>query len=779
MFDFAKNLDHVYFRQPWGTNVLVLLIAAALFASTLVYFGERGLALWKRILLGGIRVAIFVLIILLLFEPVEAQSKKVDLPSNILVLLDVSESMAFADQRITSAELEEPALALGKMAFSDKHVPESAKDGLARTSRLDIARGLLQHPDLKIFQKPGVKFRLRFFAFGDALEAAPDNPEKFKAWLKTVQAKAPATHLGDALKQAEENFTGQNLSAIIVLSDGVNNGGEDPLGVAGKLSTPVYTLPIGLVPGDVRLVADTLTAPDVVFPKDKVPVEVQVEATPGFVGRDVDLVLKADGKEVDRKKITLKANQFESLSFIPEQKSGLLKLDVSIMPLPGEATDENNHASRTVKIIDEKINVLYVEGKPRWEYRYLKAVLTRDRRINVQFLLTEGDPDLPKLSDQFIARLPENEADTFKYDLVILGEVRSDYFTPAQHEWIEKLVRDRAGSLLMLAGHQYAPMSYADSPIGKLLPVKLGVGREFVDAAVHPVPTLDGVRSQILALELGEDENREAWSLAKPLYDLPKIISAKPGATVLATLSNQEKKKDPYPLVSWHRYGTGKTMLVGSDQFWRLRFKRGDAYHAHFWSQSIQFLTLSRLLGENKRLYLATDRKKYNTTNRVLIQATLLDEDARPLKLPNYPVVVDQVPPKGEPRGVSLKPVPGKDGMYQGYFSTDQPGNFEVRPADSSEKNASKPNFQVESISREKIELDVQRDTLAKLANLTGGKLLTVRDLPDLLELMPDRSRTIELPPQETEIWNNWWIFSIILTLAGFEWFMRRSNDVA
>src|SRR5271154_6873875 len=124
MLIFANNLDHVYFRQQWGTNVLFLLIALAVFASGLVYFGERGLALWKRILLGGMRVAIFVLIILLLFEPVEALAKKVTVPSNILVLFDVSESMAFADPRITNAELEDPALALGKMKFSDTSVPE-------------------------------------------------------------------------------------------------------------------------------------------------------------------------------------------------------------------------------------------------------------------------------------------------------------------------------------------------------------------------------------------------------------------------------------------------------------------------------------------------------------------------------------------------------------------------------------------------------------------------------------------------------------------------------
>ena len=140
------------------------------------------------------------------------------------------------------------------------------------------------------------------------------------------------------------------------------------------------------------------TLPEAVFPKDKVQVQVLIETTPGFVGRDVEL--DAEGRRPGTrppKKIVLKGSQFEELSFIPQQSGGLVNDGKrAVSPLPGEATEKNNKANRTVKIIDEKIRVLYVEGKPRWEYRYLRAVLQRDHRMNVKFLLTEGDPDLAK-----------------------------------------------------------------------------------------------------------------------------------------------------------------------------------------------------------------------------------------------------------------------------------------------------------------------------------------------------------------------------------------------
>src|SRR5262245_25047916 len=162
----ADEARSFYFRQPWSLGVLFILIAAALFVSAFIYRGES-LALWKRILMGTLRAIIFILIILVLFEPVGAQTKKVDVPSNILVLLDVSESMKFADPRKRGQDLEEAALALNKIKLADSSVPDAIRSDVSKVSRLDLARGILTHPELKVFRKPGDKYRVHFFSFGD------------------------------------------------------------------------------------------------------------------------------------------------------------------------------------------------------------------------------------------------------------------------------------------------------------------------------------------------------------------------------------------------------------------------------------------------------------------------------------------------------------------------------------------------------------------------------------------------------------------------------------
>lgn len=776
----TEGLESFYFRQPWPIAVMVSLIAIALAVSAFVYGAERSLALWKRILLGTVRAVLFILIILLLFEPVGATSKRDTQPSNILVLLDVSGSMAFADNRKRPEDLEEAALALGKITFKDRTPTESAGLPAYSATRLAMAQGILDHPELKFFRAPGGKYRMRYFSFGERLEPAPDKPDDFSKWLKEAKAEAPATRLGEALQQAVERYSGQPVAGIVLLTDGASNEGIDPLEAARALHVPIFPVGLGLPRSDdVRLV--TVTLPEAVFPKDKVPVRVQIQSTPAFVGRPVTLTVKSEGRELDRKTLTLTGeNQFDELAFVPGQGSGIMRLEVAVSPLSGEATEENNRAARSVKIIDEKIKVLYVEGKPRWEYRYLRAVLLRDHRMTVKFLMTEGDQDLARASDQYVDRFPEDEASAFKYDLVIVGDVPADFFTPAQLTWLDKLVREQGGSFLMLGGHKYAPMTYLDTPIAGLLPVKLTArGRELVDPGVHPVVTPAGAQSAIMALEESAADNQAAWSLVKPLYDVPRLDGAKPGATVLATLSDRADNSKPYPLVAWQRYGSGKSMFVAADKLWRLRFKRGDAYHARFWGQAIQFLTLSRLLGENKRVRLETDGKNYRAGDRVLVQAKLLDEEYHPVKAESYQVRIEQVPPKGEPRTLTLKPVPAGAGLFQGFFTPEEAGDFQVRPAPRDEPHANQADFKVESVSREKLEPNLQKEKLQKLAELSGGKYLAVRDLPTLPDLMPDQSRIVKLPPQERELWNNWMVFFVIMSLAGMEWFLRRRYDMA
>jgi hypothetical protein len=777
-----------YFRYgPIGVALGVLIPLAVLYAIFL-YRRHSELSPKLRIGLGILRAIVYGVIILLLFAPVINETKKISIPSNILVLLDVSESMSIEDRRSRPGELADAAAALGKIPIKDlaqESVPELPLDlqsEVGKVSRLDLAKGILGLPELAILRESTDTTHVSSYTFGEKLTSPSDDLHDDTPWLDIVKASAKSTRLGDGLRAVVDRHGGQSITGVVVLSDGASNEGIDALDAAARLgdqSIPVHTVGIGLTkPDDVRI--ENLLVPDTVFYKDRVPVRVGIRSN-GFQGRVVRLELTVNGALKASSKIALRGeNSVEELTFVADQGEGQVQLAVTASVLPGDVAPENNRMERSLSIIDEKIKILYVEGDPRWEFRYLRAVLLRDERLEVNFLMTEGDPELARASSRHLELFPEDAAETFKYDLVILGDVPADYFTQSQLERIEELVVKRGGSFLMLAGRKYAPSSYRDTPIASLLPVKIGNGGyDRIGPLVYPVPTAKGLQNLIAKLSPSEQATRDTWARAKPLYGLPSLDGVKPGAAdnLLVTLSDRDKRSKPYPLVVWQRYGTGKSLFVASDQLWRLRFKHGDEFHAHFWKQSIQFLTLSRLLGENKRIRLETERASYLAGERVNIFANVLDESYEPILSPTYEVLVES-PGQAEPSAFSLGSIPGSPGLYEGSYIAQQEGVHRLKSVLADAKFSNTATFNVMDTSREMLESSMQEQTLRKISELSGGQYLELRDtmkLPDLLKGEP-RYTSVS---RENALWDRWYVFMFLLGCLTVEWFLRRQNDAA
>jgi len=778
----AVTYFELLLRSPWPRLVILALLLVAIAYAVLLYRRETSLPRRRRVVLGVCRAAVLGLLVLALFEPILGLEMTVKARRTLLVLLDTSESMSTRDPRRTEEELKDAALALGKVPPADaaKPLPEAARVDAAAAPRIDLAKGILAHPTARLFEHLGESYTLRYFGFGERLEPAGGKGESAPDALRAAQATAKVTRLGTALQEAVDRNTGQPIAGVIVLTDGISNDGLEPLAVAqrlGERSIPIYPIGLGLPqPPDVRL--RHLIVPDTVFHKDRVPVRVEIVSS-GYAGRTANLSVSLDGQPAAAKAVNLTgAAQFEELQFIPETKSGAVKLEVAVSPQPGEISDANNRAARTLRVVNEKIKVLYVEGKPRWEHRYLRQVLLRDHRLDVKFLLTEGDRDQAQASEQYLVDFPEDAAKAFHFDLVILGDVPASYFARAQLARIEELVQKRGGSLLMLAGTRHAPVSYVGTPIASVLPVRLRTeGWQDVEESVVPVVAEGAGESAVMTLEVPAARNQELWSLVRPLYKLPVLEGAKPGATVLATLSRGSSRGEPYPLIAWQRYGSGKSLFVGTDQLWRLRFKQGDKYHARFWGQAIRFLTLSRLLGENKRIQIETDRQDYRTGQRIQVSANVLDETYAPVKGPAFAASLDRTEPTRQSAPLRLEQVPNIPGLYQGFFTPDLPGRYVVRAPGADPATATAPEFTVTAAPLEQLERAMQEDLLRRMAGVSGGRYVAVRDLAELERAVAGEQRTGVIR-RERELWDLPIVFIAVLALLGVEWLLRRKYDL-
>lgn len=771
-----------YLRHPWPGWLVFLLVAGGAFFALYSYRDEQGLSFRLRLCLGTLRAILYAILILLLFEPAYAVEMTVKLRRTLLVLLDVSESMSIKDPRNRPEEVEEINLISGKARYEDlaRGAAEPPGRPPATISRLDLAKGILQHPELQLFERLSEDYQVLYFCFGDRLEALSGEGSTFAETLRGLSPTAKATALGNSIEDAVSRYGGQTVAGVVLLTDGASNEGRDTVEVARRMKgqgIPLYPIALGLPrPPDVRL--DDLIVQDVVLLNEEVSVRVQFQAT-GIARQKTELILRLDGEEKARTTVELSGSpQVEEIPLVPD-KAGSFRLEVSVQPLPLEIESDNNSASQTIRVIDEKIHVLYLEGKPRWEYRYLRQVLLRDPRLEVKFIMAEGDQDLAKHDAHYLTKFPEDSAQAFQFDLIILGDVRlGPHLQPGDLDRIEDLVRKRGGSFLMICGHRHAPTDYHGTAIEKILPVHLRAGSlQPIEPTVHPVLTRDGQKSSMMRLEPSEEPNQALWRLVKPLDQLPPLSGPKPGAWVLASLSHLPERDVPYPLIAWHRYGTGKVLFVGTDQLWRLRFMRGDQYHARFWRQAIQFLTLSRLLGENKQVSIQSDRREYRTGETARLYAHLLNELYEPLEKPEYTVFLERTETAETEKTIKLEPLPGMPGLYQGLCVLHREGRYAIRTPPEDRESSHTAEFDVVNQPLEQMQPAMQQDTLKKMAELSGGKYITIRDLPALHKALGGEKRTTLLR-KEKELWDSPFVFLVLLFCAGLEWLLRRNYDL-
>ena len=675
-------------------------------------------------------------------------------------------------------------------------VPAADRNEVAKVSRMKMAHGLLAHPELRLLERISKDFVLKGYTFGEKVEAVGGEGEALVKSFLSVEADANLTRGAEAIEEVAASLGAQPVDFMLILTDGGFNGGRNPREVAAKMKEKgirLLIVPLGLeAPKDVGI--RSLIVQDAFFPKDRVTARVQVFSH-GYRDVPAEVRLLLDGAELAKVQVKLTDEPIivEIPFEVPEKKGPKAALQATISELPEEISTANNRTPdppRQVTIIDKKIKVLYVEGKPRWEYRYLRTVLLRDQRLDVKFLMTEGDPTLAAASPQYLSNYPERPEEAFGFDLVIIGDVPAYYFGRPKLAQIVEIVSSRGGSLLMLAGDQHAPASYVNTAIAEVLPVLITTERDEAPATAHPVATEAGRRS-LAMLELPAAVNDSIWSLVHPLYRIPRLKGTKPAANVLVELPPIKEGAEPYPLVAWQYAGTGKVMYVGTDQLWRLRFMRGDRYHARFWGQAIRFLAMSRLLGENSRIRLEADRTELHAGEKVQILANVLNESFQPSNDKEYRVYLDRISideksPAGSKAAespvmhtdeIALKPVPGKPGLYQGAFTLQDQAHYTLRTDKGDAKFSNTVSLVVLASNLEMQEPAVQAALLQEMADDSNGKCFRISELPALLEYLEGKVQTIP-DPKTMDLWDIWPVYVLLVVCAGAEWLLRRRSHL-
>jgi len=763
--------------MPLGAIALALGLVILWLYSRAPVFVSRP----RRVVLALLRIAFVCVVLLLLARPVVLLTIDATARRQLLVLIDNSASMGVTDQRTSVDDLKRVAIVSGVLNPAGglaQPLDSAAEDQLAERlpARVELMRQALTGSSLDLLRRLDAQVDLRGFTFGRQLAFMANGPAGVASGASAMQANEPATAIGDALDQALQQSGGEPLAGIVLITDGQSNAGspvDEAAQTLKQANVPVWAWGVGITAPKQVIVADCF-GPDVSFVHDPLPVTVRL-LNSALAGERAHLQLLLDGHPVASTDLTLDASgsQRVPLTFTPDH-AGTFNLTARLELQSGQ--DHQPHElSRSLRVVDRRMKVLFIEREPRWEFKYLLAILTRDPGIDLKCLLVDGDPQIAQGTDTpFIASLAKNEQDLFNEDLVILGDVSRQTLGDRWLTSLNQFVSKFGGGLLLIAGREAMPSAYADSPLADLLPVDLSPGENSDEGQtpIHIQLTDPGRSSPLLRLMPDPEQNARAWEQLPPIYWDARVSRARQGAQVLAVdpTPAKESRDGPMPVIASQAVGLGEVIYVGTDNLWRWRRNVGDRYEAALWGQMVERLALPHLLGLRGRTQLSTDRNAYSPGDPVTVYARLYDEAYHPITLAS--VAARAAAPGEPPMTVTLRPVPGGKGYYGAEFPAGEPGQWTLTlPSDP----RSHADF---TVAEPKIELEqtaLNAASLRALCDTTGGAFLREEDLHTLPDRVASQSPRVR-STSEADLCFTWLYFGVLLAIVTCEWILRKMS---
>jgi len=722
----------------WVLVLLVLTVAGALAWRIRSGLPEAAHSLrsWRAAAIWLLQSALAALLLLLLWQPAITISELKPQQNIIAVLMDDSRSMSIADEG----------------APRQVRAVEALDDGV-----------------LSELQK---KFQLRLYRLDRGLSVVPD--------FKQLQASAPVTHIGDSLRQLSDETSELPIGAVVLLSDGGENSGgldREAISALRNRRIPVHTVGLGLEqPARDVEVNDASVAPRALA-DSRLAATVNFQQH-GYAGRKAMLRVREDSKVLAAREVTLAANgavQTEALPF-SAGPAGAKALQFSIDLLDGEDNRFNNGVTRLVKVESDARRVLYVEGEPRWEFKFIRRAEDEDRIVRVVSMLRTTENKIYRQGienpQDLASGFPATAEELFKYQAIILGSVEASYFTAGQQDLIKQFVDRRGGGLLMLGGGRYALTEggWAVSSLAELLPVTLPTTRgTFQREPATAELTAAGADSMIARLAEDPAQNAERWKKLPYMMNYQDPGRPKPGAAVLLNMSVNGRKM---PLLITQNYGRGRTAVLatGGSWRWQMSMPLEDQSHEAFWRQLLRWMVTD----SPGQIITSVPSQMLLDDGRIQISADVRGKDYMPAA--DARVEAHILGPEGIAAQVEMAPDPNTPGVFRADWNAEKPGPYVAEiTAKRGEEELGRDvlNFQRMDGVAENFHTEQNRPLLERLASQTGGRYWRPQDLSRLPNEISYSEAGITIRDTK-ELWNMPAVFLLILLLRSSEWLLRR-----
>jgi len=728
---------NLVFASGWSPWVLVLLIAVAGVGLAWHLRRSPGRLEGRRLIaVGLLEFAAVALALLLLWQPaVSIQSLRAQ-QNVVSIVLDTSGSMSLVE------------------------------DG---QTRLEKARTLLNSGLVQQLQE---KFQVRIYGFSGNLERLRD--------LESAAPAGKATRIGEAVSSLLSESSAVPLGAVVVLSDGADNSGVFDRRLMAEIRqsrVPVHAVGIGrtAIPEDTEI-SDVNIAPRA-LPNSRVNGHVTIRHA-GAKQQSSRLSVRAGSRVVASKTITLRRGETVQTEWVDFSAGdpGVHNLTFLLDPVEDEQILGNNSVSRVLDVPRGRRSALYVEGEPRWEYKFIRRANEGDGSVRLVSMLRttpnkfyrQGVDD----ADELVKGFPDKAEDLFAYDALVIGSMEAAFFAPVQQEAIKEFVNRRGGSLLMLGGKRgLAQGGWGVSTVSDVLPVELpGPSPEtFVREKAAVELTVQGLDSLICRFDEDPAKNQKLWSELPEVANYQNVGEMKPAAVPLL---NFKVGQQSHPLLVVQSYGRGKSLVLatGGTWRWKMGLPHEDTRHVTFWQQLLRSLVANT----PGPLVISGDRTLYADNSQVRLRAEVRTKEYEPAS--NATVTAVITPESGDPFTVELHPVPEEPSVYESEFTAARPGTYRAEiNANVGDQTLGSDvfHFRREDGVAEAFHPEQNRELLTRLAEQTGGRYWT----PDDVAGLPAEIRFSEAGITAREMMDLWdmpFFFLLLLSLRAAEWLLRR-----
>ena len=723
----------------------VWFIPFVIAAAAGAFFAYRNVARDKySIGLVVLRALTFTILAFIFLRPVLNISTVLPQESYMAVVIDNSESMKIRD------------------------------DGQA--SRAEQLQAQLESTNF--FKRLSDKFKVRTYRFDRDAERIEN--------LGRMTYEGKRTRLESATDLLNQELGTVPLSGVVLITDGVDNASKEFTESLSRLEArriPFYTVGVG----SQSIIRDAeitkVSAPRQTLKESTAVVDVSYRSH-GFSGRKATLSVRENNVLLKTEEVTLPPDGeiLEKTMDLPVKNEGSRIFSFTLQA-QDDRIPENNTLDSLIEIKNDHPQILYIEGEPRWEFKFLRRAVQDDPNIRLVTLLRSSQNKFYRQGidkEEMLAEgFPKERDELFQYKGLIFGSIESTFFTQDQLKMVVDFVSNRGGGFMMMGGrNSFAGGRYQSTPIADILPVQMTPEASTpIIGRLKMAITDYGRTHPLMKLSPEASGNVKQWADLPPLNDFNRTLEAKVGGIVLARGQAEQRGSSDPILLAYQRYGRGRTMAFtsGSSWRWQMEMDHEDQTYELFWKQVLRWLVNT----SPDPVMINSDKDTYLPGEPIRIYAEISNKSFE--RMNNAKVVAKLTNPEGITESIPLDWNGSQDGTYQAEVSATAEGVYqvEVEAAQGSENlGTSRAAFQVQDRPVEFYNASLDTRMLQSIASSTEGKyypLSRIGDVPDDAVYVEGETSFIE----QRELWDVPFLFMLLcLTLAG-EWFWRKKLGLA